>query len=262
MINDVDELFPKVLISKGFQSFQKGKVPTFSDLGVSDMVLVSKDSFVGYKPVSSHIGESAKVNNGGFEIIGEGNVTQCYIVNGGEQEITYTQALHAPSLNANLVSISAFDRAGLTTKFGDGKGVVKKADSTTILVGKGVNGMYLLEPLDAKPTGGTPLALSSLSTSTSLEQWHRHLAHCSLLMIRDMAKSNLVDGLTISEDILHGKCEDCVMGRQTRRPFDEETDKSMDPLEHSTYGDHLKPNHIRARSRCWDFIQIWSISCR
>lgn len=45
-----------------------------------------------------------------------------------------------------------------------------------------------------------------------------------------MAKGNLVDGLTISEESLNGKCEDCIMGRQTR-PFDGETDKSLDLLE-------------------------------
>lgn len=46
-----------------------------------------------------------------------------------------------------------------------------------------------------------------------------------------MADNNLVDGLSISESAMSGKCEDCIMGRQTRRPFDGETEKSLDPLE-------------------------------
>ena len=100
---------------------------------------------------------------------------------------------------------------------------------TTILSGKGVNGLYLLEPLDGK--FHTPLALNSLSKLTSLEQWHRRLTHCSPLMIKDMAKDNLVNGLSISELSLNGKCEDCIMGRQTHRPFDGETEKTLDPLE-------------------------------
>ena len=229
LISDDDGSSPTALITKGFQSFQKGKIPTFLDSGASDMMFVSKESFVDYKPLSSRTGESAKATNGGFEIIGEGNVIQRYIVNGRERNVTFTRALHAPSLNANLVSISALDKAGLTTVFSNGKGIVKKTDGTPVLTGKAINGMYLLEPIDIKRD--TPLALNSLSKSTSLEQWHRRLTHCSPSTIKDMLKGNLVDGLSISKDTLNGKCEDCVMGRQTRRPFDGETDKSMDPLE-------------------------------
>jgi hypothetical protein len=34
-------------------------------------------------------------------------------VDGKEKKITFTRALHTPTLNANLISISAFDKAGL-----------------------------------------------------------------------------------------------------------------------------------------------------
>lgn len=64
------------LISKGFQGFKKGKIPTFLDSGVSDMMFMSKDSFVDYTPILSCIGELAKATNGDFNIISEGNITQ------------------------------------------------------------------------------------------------------------------------------------------------------------------------------------------
>ena len=220
---------PKALISKGFQDFQKGKIPSFMDSGASDTMFVSRDMFTDYKSITPRIGESAKVEDGNFEIIGEGNVFQRYRVEGREREITYTNALHTPKLNANLVLVSAFDRAGLTTTFGNGKGVVQKADGTIILAGERVNGMYLLETLDNAP--GPPFAMTSLSQPTSLKQWHRRLSHCSPLTIQDMANGNLVDGLKISEMTINGKCEDCIMGRQTRRPFDGVTEKDMALLD-------------------------------
>jgi hypothetical protein len=122
--------------------------------------------------------------------------------------------------------VSALDRAGLTTTFGQGRGVAKKADGTVVLAGRGVNGMYLLESLDV-----SPIAMSSLSGTTPLEQWHRHLTHCSPLTIKDMVTKKLVDGLDISKDELHGKCKDCIIGRQTCRPFDGETDKNLLALD-------------------------------
>ena len=222
---------PMALISKGFQNFQKGKVPTFMDSGASDTMFVSKDAFTEYKPVKPRMGDSAKAEDGCFEIIGEGNVVQCYRVDGKERAITYTRALHTPTLNANLVSVGAFDRAGLTTTFGNGKGVVRKADGTLVLAGQNVNGMYLLETIDNVPNPPPPLAMTSLSRPVPLEQWHRRLTHCSPLTINDMAKGNLVDGLNISEATITGKCEDCILGRQTRRPFDGSTEKDLDLLD-------------------------------
>jgi hypothetical protein len=37
--------------------------------------------------------------------------------------MTYTCALHTPTLNANLISVSALDEASLIMTFGNGKGV-------------------------------------------------------------------------------------------------------------------------------------------
>ena len=66
------------LISKGFQKFENGKVPTFMDSGASDTMFVSRDVFTNYTPISSCIGDSAKANDGNFEIVGEGTVLQRY----------------------------------------------------------------------------------------------------------------------------------------------------------------------------------------
>ena len=140
------------------------------DSGASDTMFVSKDVFTEYKTVATRVGDSAKARDGNFEIVGEGNIVQWYDVNEREQKVTYTCVLHAPSLNANLVSISALDRAGLIITFGGGRGVARTMDGTVVLSGKGVNGMYLLESLDNTPQA--PLAMSSLSQPTSLEQWN------------------------------------------------------------------------------------------
>ena len=55
------------------------------DSGASNTMFVSKDVFTGYKPITPHIGESAKAEDGNFEIIGEGNVSQRYQVEGRER---------------------------------------------------------------------------------------------------------------------------------------------------------------------------------
>ena len=205
------------LISQGFQKFQKGKIPAFMDLGASNTMFVSRESFNDYKLITSCTGDSAKAVDENFDLTGKGTVIHHYRVDSQEQDITYTQALHMPTLNANLISISTFDRAGLTMTFGDGKGIVWKSDGTIILTGQNVSGMYLPDVIDNVPK--TPLAMTSLSQPMSPKQWDQRFSHCSPLMIQGMANKNLVDGLNVSNGTINRKCEDCILGQQTHCPF-------------------------------------------
>jgi histone deacetylase 1/2 len=223
----------RALVSKGFQTFSDGKVPTFIDSGASNTMFVSRADFSTYNLTPPRSSDSAKAVDGNFDIIGEGTVVKSYLVDGKEKKLTYTRAIHTPTLNANLVSVSAFDNAGLTVTFGGRRGVVRKGDGTAVLSARLVKGMYVVDELtdDLPRDHGVPIAMASLSKSVSLEQWHRRFAHCSLLKIAEMSKGNLVDGLTVSGHDLCGKCEDCIIGRQARRPFDRETERSLDVLE-------------------------------
>ena len=235
------------LVSKSFQSFNGGKVPTFIDSGVSDTMFVSKGDFNNYTSTPPRSGDSAKAVDGDFEIIGEGTVVKHYLVDGKEKKITYTHAIHTPTLNANLVSVSSFDKARLTVTFGGGHGVVRKNDGTAVLTARLVKGMYVIDELNGDLPGipNVLLAMTSLSKPVSLEQWHRRLAHCSPLTIAEMSKEKLVDGLIISGNDLRGKCEDCIIGRQTHRPYDGMTEKNLDPLELVSF-DLWGPSHVQS----------------
>ncbi len=179
----------KALISKNFQTFSDGNVPTFIDSGVSDTMFVSRADFSTYKLTPRHSGDSAKAVDGNFDIVGEGTVIKSYLVDGKEKKLTYTRAIHTPTLNANLVSVSAFNNAGLTVSFKGGRGVVRKRDGTGILSARLVKGMYVVDELtnDLPRSHDVPIAMTSLSKPVSLKQWHRRFAHCSLLTIIEMS---------------------------------------------------------------------------
>ncbi len=121
------------MVSNNFQSFNKGKIPTFLDSGASDTMFVSRDDFNVYKTVPRRSGDSAKVVDGDFDIVGKGSVTKSYLVDGKMRKLTYTHAIHTPTLSANLVSVSAFDKAGLTITFERGRAVIRKKDGTAVL---------------------------------------------------------------------------------------------------------------------------------
>jgi len=86
--------------------------------------------------------------------------------------------------------------------------------------------MYVVDTISNGVKPKHPIAMSSISQPTSLEQWHRRLAHCSPTTIQEMEKAGLMDGLCVTQKDLQGKCKDCILGRQTRRPFDDKTEKT------------------------------------
>jgi len=104
--------------------------------------------------------------------------------------------------------------------------------------------MYVINELHNLPdVPHAHLGRTSLSQPTSLEQWHRHLTHCSPSTILEMLHGNLVDSLNVLAKDLRGKCEDCIIGRHVRRAFDGKTEMVLDPLELVSF-DLWGPSHV------------------
>ena len=173
IINDDDNMSTVMaFVSKSFQGFSGGKVPTFIDSGVSDTMFISRDDFNNYKLTPTCFGDSVKAVDRDFEIIGEGTVDKHYLVDGKEKKLIYTHAIHTPMLNANLMSVIAFNIAGLTVTFGGGCGVVRKNDGTAVLTAQLIKGMYVVDELDGDLPGllSIPLTMISLSKPVFLAQ--------------------------------------------------------------------------------------------
>ena len=62
----------------------------------------------------------------------------------GTSKLIFRDALHAPDLSSNLISINRFDRAGFNMVFGNGQVQFRDPAGKRILSGTGKNGMYLL----------------------------------------------------------------------------------------------------------------------
>ena len=81
------------------------------------------------------------------------------------------------------------------------------------------NGLYLI--------GGSfitsiPTALTawSLQSPGDITLWHRRFGHFGIGKIVEASK--LVSGLEITIQDVIGRCEDCIIGNQKRRPYDED----------------------------------------
>lgn len=207
-------------IPKGSETHQGKTTPTYADSGATDHFFVDRHVFADYKELKNPIEGHAAPRGASFRVIGRGTIKRKYQTTEGTFELVFRNALHAPDLLSNLISINRFDKAGFKVVFGGG--YVRFNDSTgkEVLRGTGTGGMYLLSslgPLD-RPAAMTA---RSLAKPTTLEVWHRRFGHASVKVIREALTKNLVDGLNIKGDLtVAGLCEDCVYGKHAARPYD------------------------------------------
>ena len=114
----------------------------FADSGCTTHFFKSHKVFVNHKPVAKLIGQSSKEGTS-FMILGIGNVVIRVINGGKEHTLTFRDALHAPDIMANLISISKLDLAGWHSVFGNRK-VQFFHNKTKVFMGELKNGMYLI----------------------------------------------------------------------------------------------------------------------
>lgn len=197
-------------------------IPTYADSGASDHFFVNKEAFTDYEELPNPIEGHAAPKGAMFRVVGRGTVRKTCNTPSGSSELVFKNALHAPDLASNLISINKFDKAGFNVIFGGGQVRFQDPSGREVLCGKGTGGMYLLGTLaDAECTAA--MVARSQMKPTTLEVWHRRFGHASVKTIKNALAKDLVDGLVIKGELnVSGVCEDCVYGKHASRPYDAE----------------------------------------
>ncbi len=149
--------------------------------------------------------------------------------------LSRTQCIH-PILRQIFYLSVRFDSAGHTATFGGGRVVFHNKSGESFLSGLGKAGMYLLDDVkqisDYTHIPFTAMNAKSLVNPASIEKWHRRFGHAGITGISNMARKSLVDGLdVIAAEPLPGRCEDCIYGKHTARPYDAEVVPETEALE-------------------------------
>lgn len=196
--------------------------PTYADSGATDHFFIDREEFTNYEELPTPIDGQAAPKGAMFRVVGRGTVKQVCRTAQGSLELVFKNALHAPDLTSNLISINWFDKAGFNVVFGGGTVRFQDPSGREVLRGTGKGGMYLLSTLGS-PGHHIAMTAKSLQKPVSLEVWHRRFGHASVKTIKTTLAKNLVDGLEIKGDLMvPGICEDCVFGKHSARPYDAE----------------------------------------
>jgi hypothetical protein len=213
---------------------------TYADSAASDNFFKDRSTFLTYTPCD-RVGQSSESGTP-LKIAGVGRAKKTFIHNGQEVIVTFEEALHCRNIAYDLVSVSEADKKGCKVVFGGGMAKFYSPEGVHFLTGVGTGGLYLLPE---KTTAG--LASRSLKKPVDIETWHRRLGHAGMHRLDLMRRKNLVDGLDIvGPTSCDDKCEDCLVGKAVRRPFDAEVEREKEILER-VHTDLTGPMRVTAK---------------
>jgi len=140
-----------------------------------------------------------------------------------------TDTLHIPELRSNLISVSKLAAKGVKVEFDQHKAQVRSVSGTIIMMAKRCGCLYTIET-----TSRTPTALVSQTKwwPATFDTWHWRFGHAAPETIHEMAVKMLVDGLNITEELtIGGRCEDCIFGKHSTHPFNDNGYQETEILE-------------------------------
>lgn len=200
---------------------------TYADSGASRHFFTNRADFVTYHPPSAADVVGVTAEGRTFRIEGCGRVRKWVTYNGETTEILFENALHAPDLSHNLISLGCLVRKGVRIGL-EGDGAIMRTPSGDPFMKCTLDGAMFTVPFVQPPTA---MVARSLNKPADLETWHRRLAHVSESIVRGMIRDATVEGLTITKTTVNGKCEDCILGKHARRPFDSKPEPESAPYE-------------------------------
>ncbi|WVZ23807.1 hypothetical protein V8G54_002351 [Vigna mungo] len=159
-------------------------------------------------------------NNKACRVQGVGSVRLKMFDN---REMVLQAVRYVPELKRNLISISAFDLGGYTTKVEDGVMRVCSGDSV-VAKGRRRNGLYILE-------GSTVIGHVSVASGTenTARLWHLRMGHISEKGLEELEKQGLLLGDKLQKLDF---CDHCVLGKSHRIPFGKGKHSTERPFEY------------------------------
>lgn len=159
---------------------------------------------------ASDVKELLVADNGKVEVTCKGNVSMQSRVGKKTYDIVIRDALCAPTLATNLLSVSQLCRSGYSVNFSEKTCEIHR-DKELLATADLVDNVYRLN----FNTSSKKIEKCYLATANT---WHRRLGHINFKDLQKMS-NGVVDGLICKGKIEREDCITCCEGKQTRLPF-------------------------------------------
>ena len=210
------------------------------DSGASHTMSSQKSHFTTFTPCSP---ERVGGISGNLFATGVGTISlEADLEGGAKRAFNLTKCLFVPGISANLISVSALSRAGLSTSFASSAVVSDPKGSPVALGNLGKDGLYTFAGRIFK-CASTPSPTARLAAT--LNDWHIRYNHLSVDTIQRQARKGLVTGLSICASpsgSCQGDCNVCRTAKASRLPFPVSESRKLARLG-LVHMDLLEPGH-------------------
>ncbi|KAK1417486.1 hypothetical protein QVD17_26615 [Tagetes erecta] len=194
----------------------------FIDSGCSNHMTGSKNSFMSLDEsfkIEVRLGDKKKL-----AVEGKGTVR---IRTGDNEFKLLDQVYYAPKLEYNLLSVGQLMKKGYNLLFDDGKCIIKHKQTGRILMEilVATNNMFVFDATSLL-TVQDPRATKEEAEAL---KWHCRYGHLYFGGLKQLHEKRMVWGLPKIKSTI--SCEACVLGKQTKKPFQSTSWRAKDKLE-------------------------------
>jgi hypothetical protein len=138
-----------------------------------------------------------------------------------KEEITINEVYYAPTITANLISVSKLTEHNNTVQLGKTEAVISMNNERLLSIPR-MGRLYVLEVEKTDESEQATSLLSATEQKTSLMDWHHRLGHLSESGLKKLINFSSVDGIDLvitEESIKSHTCEGCIYGKAHRESF-------------------------------------------
>ncbi len=145
-----------------------------------------------------------------------------------QSKCIFSNVLHAPELNQNLLSVRRIVKGGFHVLFDEeGCKVIDPTTDEIVAVAKDIDELYELQGCSNLKGQTASVAM----TEGDLELWHRRMGHIHPEGLLQMSRQKMVNGLPLKKDSKLKFCGSCQYGKQSRSPFPKGAVRAKEVME-------------------------------
>ena len=179
----------------------------FSDSGASDHYVGDKKWFCDYTEFATPQNVT-NASNQFMEIRGSGTVRLLALIEGQWEESTIANVLYSPGA-VNLFSEGVMAQKGFLIQRDSSRAVFIDAEGRHALTAVYCKGMYVMQFQE----------MQRHATLCKAQLWHERCSHINMKYLQKTVKLGAVTGIDYTELTQKFSCEDCHLGKETRKPF-------------------------------------------
>lgn len=234
----------------------------FADSGATSHIVKDRANFANYRATPGAFIRGC----GTVPALGRGDVPIILNVDGKSHRATLRDAVHAPEMIYNLVSINRITQQGIRTITDSKSMQFLASDNKVCGIADADSGLYRMR---LNPCGGRINSATALGANPSrlrtFADWHQIMGHAPIPLLRSMHAKKVVTGFKVDPDASQDGapgCSNCIAAKQITHPFPDKSDTEYTAPGQMIVSDVCGPMSVTSVGKARYFVTFTDLYSR